>query len=236
MTKYYYKTSLLDRRSYIRILSLLTSTLGVIIFLYVAFPLLSWQLYFAPAFSQQKIEIPIPKSVYGGSGNVGSLLSNAAGSLTVDYTNARNWYPSLNFEGFNNLNYSISIPKINIDSAKVSSADYDLTRHMVQFNKDTAPGKVGNTIIFGHSTLPQLFNPNDYKTILANAYKIGVGDEIIVTLEGQKYTYKVQTVTVVEPNDTSVLAQDLSDSFITLITCTPPGTVWKRLIIKAKLT
>ncbi|MEK9178329.1 MAG: sortase [Patescibacteria group bacterium] len=235
MTKYYYKNSRLSPKSYIRILSLLISLLGIIIFLYVSFPLISYQIYFAPIFHEQKVEIPIPKSVYAGSGNIGSLLSNAGQSLTVDYTNAGNWYPTLNFEGLDNLNYLISIPSINVISAKVSSKDTDLTRHMVQFNKDTKPGKVGNTIIFGHSTLPQLFDPNNYKTILANAYKVKVGDGIVVTLDGKELNYKVQSVIVVEPNDTSVLAQDLSGSFITLITCTPPGTVWKRLIIKAKL-
>jgi len=235
MTKYYYRKSSGTSRKSLRILSLFLSLAGIIIFLYVLFPLISWQIYFAPEFRAQKIEIPIPRSVYAGAG-VGSLLSYAGQSLTTDYTNAQNWYPSSRFEKLNNLNYSLSIPKIGVVDARVSSADTDLTKHMVQFNTDTAPGRNGNTVIFGHSTLPQLFNPNDYKTILANAYKIRVGDEVIVTMGSEKYTYKVQSITVVEPNDTSVLAQDLSDSFITLITCTPPGTIWKRLIVKAKLT
>ena len=30
-------------------------------------------------------------------------------------------------------------------------------------------------------------------------------------------------------------ARDTTDSYLTLVTCTPPGTTWKRLIIKAKL-
>jgi sortase A len=29
----------------------------------------------------------------------------------------------------------------------------------------SAPGEYGNIVIFGHSTLPQLYNPKDYKTI-----------------------------------------------------------------------
>ena len=59
--------------------------------------------------------------------------------------------------------------------------------------------------------------------------------EIIVNLEKAQYSYIINSVTVVEPEDTSVLAQNFSDSFITIITCTPPGTVWKRLIIKARI-
>jgi sortase A len=90
-------------------------------------------------------------------------------------------------------------------------------------------------VIFGHSTLPQLFEENNYKTIFANAYQLEVGDEIFVNLDDVHYKYTISDISVVEPTDISVLAQDFSDSYLTLITCTPPGTVWKRLIIKAKL-
>ena len=117
----------------------------------------------------------------------------------------------------------------------MSNKDSDLSTHLVQFNSDTYPPKEGNSVIFGHSTLPQLFDPNNYKTVFANAYKIKTGDEIVITNNNRNYIYKVISLTVVEPTDTSVLAQDFSDSYLTIITCTPPGTIWKRLIIKAKI-
>jgi sortase A len=106
---------------------------------------------------------------------------------------------------------------------------------LVQFNSDSAPPHQGNTVIFGHSTLPQLYDPNDYKTIFANAYKLEVGDQMIVKMDNETYTYKIESVIVVDPDNTSVLAQNFSDSFITVITCTPPGTIWKRLIIKGRI-
>jgi sortase A len=40
---------------------------------------------------------------------------------------------------------------------------------------------------------------------------------------------------VVDPNDFGVLDQDKDGSYLTLITCTPPGTYLKRLVVKAKL-
>ena len=235
MTKYYKKKTFKGRKV-ARIFSLILSLIGVAIFLYVAFPVISWQIYFAPIFASQSFEVPIPKTAVTGGRSIAGLLSNAAAGFSVDYTNAENWYPDAQFKKLTNLNYSVSIPKINVADAKVSSADRDLTKHMVQFNTDTAPSQKGNTLIFGHSTLPQLYNPNDYKTILANASKLGVGDSIFVNMGKVSYHYKVQSIIVVEPNDTSVLAQDFSDSFITLITCTPPGTIWKRLVIKARLS
>ena len=90
-------------------------------------------------------------------------------------------------------------------------------------------------MIFGHSTLPQLFNPKNYKTIFANAYLLKENDLIYATVENITYKYRVYNISVVDPKDTSIFTQDLNDSYITLVTCTPPGTIWKRLIIKARL-
>ena len=47
--------------------------------------------------------------------------------------------------------------------------------------------------------------------------------------------YSIENISVVDPDNTSVLEQSFDDSYITLITCTPPGTIWKRLIIKARI-
>lgn len=235
MAKYYYKTRKKNFKLAFKLLSILVLIGGALLFLYTFFPLISWQIYFAPAFASQKIQAPIPTRTVINPSSIGDLIASATTSLNTDYTKAYNWYPGIN-EAKNNIGtYSISIPKIEIENAIVTNVDSDLTKHLVQFNSDTMPPKEGNTLIFGHSTLPQLYNPADYKTIFANAYKLVVGDKIITTVSNIKYNYKIESITVVEPTDTSVLAQNFSDSFITIITCTPPGTVWKRLIIKARL-
>lgn len=209
--------------------------IGAIFFAYTFFPLISWHIYFAPSAAAQKIASPIPVNNVISSGNISSLITSATGNVGSDFTNANNWYPGFESHGKNKADYTISIPKIDLTDVPVTNRDYDLTKHLVQYNSDTHPPKSGNSVIFGHSTLPQLFNRNDYKTIFANLYKIGVGDEITVKIDGKTYTYKVESVTVVEPEDTSPLAQNFTDSFLTIITCTPPGTIWKRLIVKARI-
>ena len=205
------------------------------IFTYIFFPLLSWQVYFAPAFAASSINSPIPSREIIGSGSFSSLVENVSKNLNTDYTNAYNWYPGQEVNNRLEVEYSLSIPRIGIKDALVNNKDTDLTTHLVQYNADTYPPNQGNTVIFGHSTLPQLYDPNDYKTIFANVHKLKVGDEIITKVNNQTYIYKIESVIVVEPEDTSVLAQNFSDSFITLITCTPPGTLWKRLIIKGRI-
>lgn len=237
MAKYYYKASK-NFKKLSRVLALGLVLIGVVVFLYSFIPFISWQVYFAPIFASQNVQTPIPKTTVLDPGQIANLIAQAKNSITVDYTNAANWYPNYypkdGKKGGPDL-YSISIKKIGIDKAEVSTVDYDLTRHTVNYQGTAIPPNTGNAVIFGHSTLPQLFNPNDYKTIFANAYKLQVGDEILVNMPQITYTYKVFSIIVVEADDTSVLEQNYNDSFLTLITCTPPGTTWKRLIIKAKL-
>lgn len=233
MSSYYYKKSK-NLKNFFRLISFFILLSGISILSYVFFPLVSWQIFFANA--STLINYPIPKTTIVEPNAIVSLISTASNTITgVDYTNANNWFPSvaLKKDGVN-IQYAISIPSIDIKNALVSTYDNDLTKHLVNYG-NTIPPEKGNTVIFGHSTLPQLFNPSDYKTIFANAYKIKVGDEVYTSVSKVTYRYKVEKIFVVDPGQTWVLAQDYSDKFITLITCTPPGTVWKRLIIKGRL-
>ncbi len=235
MTKHYYKSKRINYKRFLKFFSLIAVVSGALIFLYIFFPFISWQIYFAPVFAAQKINAPIPQTSVIGNGGFASLISNAAVNIGADYTKADNWYPQIKPEGGVVANYSISIPKLGIENATVTNAHNDLTKSLIQYNKNTVPPLTGNTIIFGHSTLPQLYNPSDYKTIFANAYKLESGDTISVHLRNNLYTYKIESITVVDPQDTSIFSQNPTDSFLTLVTCTPPGTVWKRLVVKARL-
>lgn len=229
MTKYYYKESKRNFKMLLRFFSIILIIGGLTVSFYTFFPLFSWQIFFASA-AGQNLNTPIPK--------LSTLINTAGSTLSVDYTNAYNWFPNYlprqnKNEGINS--YTISIPSIDIKDAIVSTSDINLAQHMINFTGTAIPPQSGNAVVFGHSTLPQLYNPKDYKTILANAYKIKVGDEIFVNFDKISYRYKVISIIIVDPSDTSVLEQDTRDSFLTLITCTPPGTVWKRLVIKSAL-
>jgi sortase A len=238
MTKYYYKKNKEVLRNAIRLLGLLLVIIGSSIALYIFFPLISWQIYFAPVFASDTIEAPIPKTTVINSSTIQTLISEASSNLVGDYTNARSWFP--NFAPTLSQepavkSYNITIPEIGISDAVVSTVDDDLTKHLINFQGTAIPPQKGNAVIFGHSTLPQLFQKDNYKTIFANAYKLKVDDVIYIDLLGARYKYVIKSITVTDPTDTSVFEQTMNQSYITLITCTPPGTIWKRLIIKAAL-
>lgn len=240
MGKIYYKRgNKLNNKKLMRFFGFLTLFAGLFVISYIFLPLLSWQIYFAPTFANQNVASPIPKNAIVSKTSVGTLLSSAVNSLSgVDYTNAQNWFPNYKFQKGEIPKiqfYTISIPKLNIKNAVVSTVDTDLTKHLVNYFGTAVPAAKGNAVIFGHSTLPQLFKKGDYKTIFSNLYKLSVGDEIIVNSGNLTYKYIVENVVVVDPDNTTVLEQNYNDSFLTLVTCTPPGTIWKRLVVKGRI-
>ena len=226
MNKYYYKkTKQIKLKKWLRTLSVSLFFFGLTIILYVFSPLAMWQIYFSPVFGEE-FAAPIPKT---------AILNS------IDYGNAKNWFTSQDLlvngqrEKPKVSSYTLSIPKIQIKDAFVSTVDMDVGKHLINYQGTSIPGDKGNAVIFGHSTLPQLFNIKDYKTIFATAYQLKIGDSIYAAVNGVSYLYKIYNITVVDPSDTSIFAQSENNFYLTLVTCTPPGTVWKRLIVRARL-
>lgn len=225
-------------RKILRIIGIILTVGGLVTAMYIFIPLVSWQIFLAPKISAETVVVPIPKATLVTPGTIVSLFSAQVRAIGgTDYTNANNWFPSYTRSGNQApvATYTIAIPRLKITHAEVSTTDTDLAHHLVNLEGTSLPPHIGNTVIFGHSTLPQLYNPLDYKTIFAYAHTLQVGDTISVDIQNIQYTYKIFSITVVDPDDTSVLQQDQDDSYLTIITCTPPGTIWKRLVIKARL-
>jgi sortase A len=75
-------------------------------------------------------------------------------------------------------------------------------------------------------------------TIFSTLDRLKDGDKILVNFDGITYEYRVEDMFEVRPTDIQILDQDKSDSFLTLVTCSPMGDPRKpkRLIVKARLT
>lgn len=132
--------------------------------------------------------------------------------------------------------YTVSIPRLEIANATAVISGDDLTKSLIHYGGTGLPGEYGNTVIFGHSTLPQFFRgTQDYKAIFATLPTIQEGDDVYVNYDGVEYRYRVYDKVVVEPNDLTPLEQKFNDSYLTLVTCVPPGTYLYRLNVKAKL-
>lgn len=237
MTKYYYiKIKRKNIRKHLRLTGVIMLLFGVFLLFYFFFPVVSYQLFLKNS-QATSFEAPLPRYLIAREKGLSSLLSERLASLTQDFTDARNWFPGSVSASTNSLldSYLISIPKLGIEGAQVSTKNFDLLRNLVHYSGTSNPGDPGTSVIFGHSTLPQLFNPKNYKTIFATLHKLKVRDEVLINVEGITYKYKIFSITVTDPTDPNIFSQSYDDSYITLVTCTPPGTVWKRLIVQASL-
>lgn len=169
-----------------------------------------------------------------------TLLSPLSSSQS-DFTKASNWFPEAtenkNFNASKVSFYTISIPKLKIEDAIVSIGGEDLSKSLVQYPGTALPGKRGNAVIFGHSILSIFYNPKNYLAIFSTIPTLKKGDEILVNFDGISYKFEVEEMFEIYPTDIQILQQDTTDSFLTLVTCVPPGDPrnLKRLIVRARV-
>ncbi len=204
---------------------------GALILAWVAWPIISFTVVTSDLFAKTVTPIQDTKSLSP------VVFASSDFSPGSEFTNANAWFPtSPQKKVVTAVNsYTLSIPKLKIEDANVVIAGDDLSKSLIHYGGTGLPGAYGNTVIFGHSTLPQFFNPKNYKTIFSTLPTMKVGDEINITFDGISYTYIVFELTVSDPSDLSALEQKFDDSYLTLITCVPPGTYWQRLHVKARL-
>ncbi len=124
----------------------------------------------------------------------------------------------------------VTAPILFINTYDEATIEDNLRNGVVHYYQTAEPGKVGNTFITGHSS-NYWWKTGADNYIFANLDKLAVGDQAKIYYEGNKFLYQITEIKVVDPTDLSVLEQT-SKPTLTLMTCTPPGTSWKRLIVK----
>lgn len=141
----------------------------------------------------------------------------------------------------------IIVPKINLEAnvvienfdASNDAATWDiLEKGVVLYPYTGLPGeKDQNPVFFGHSS-NNIFNHGVAKFIFVRLHELQVGDTYAINYGGKQYVYKVFARYVVNPNQVEYLYQQPKDlgkvAMSTLITCDPPGTAYKRLILQGE--
>src|SRR5690348_9028009 len=135
MTKTYYeKRQKKNIKILFRALALVMVGAGFLLIAYIFFPLLSWQIYFAPVFASQNVASPLPHSTTVSGSALCSLVSSAVQSFFgVDIDNTKKWYTRKNVlpeaahpKSLCTLSQFLS----NIQSALVSTVDNNLAAHL----------------------------------------------------------------------------------------------------------
>lgn len=133
----------------------------------------------------------------------------------------------------------VIIPKINVEipvdysqtSTDAKTIETALDKGIVHYPTTVRPGEAGNAAFFGHSS-NNIFNPGKYKFAFVLLHELVEGDTFYLTNDGKAYAYRVISRTVVEPTQVSVLGPvPGKTATATLITCDPPGTSLKRLVV-----
>lgn len=136
-------------------------------------------------------------------------------------------------------NPEIIIPKINVEipvnyneqSTDETTIENDLQSGIVHYPTTVQPGQNGNSAFFGHSS-NNIFSPGKYKFAFVLLHTMLPGDTFYLTYSGKVYVYKVISKTVVDPSDVGVLGPVPGQTATaTLITCDPPGTSLRRLVL-----
>ena len=133
------------------------------------------------------------------------------------------------------------IPKINVEvpvdyaienlsEATIQDSLRDGATHYPLPGANATPGQNGNTVILGHSS-NDIFNQGAYKFVFVLLDRLQIGDMYYLHYNGTRYIYKVTEIKVIDPTDVKALQIGDAKPMSTLVTCTPPGTALKRLLI-----
>ncbi len=224
-----------------RSLSYVILVVGMLLMFWAYYPIISFEIY-ARLFFKDGAASPVPESLTATSLQFAQTVyadTNQYSNNLRDFTQANVWFPvsnvSLPKENIDISQYSLSIPKLNLKNLQVDVGGEDLSKSLIHYLPTSKPGQYGNVAIFGHSTIPQLFNAKDYKTVFTYLPQMDIGDKVYIDVEGSSFEYEVYDMFIVKPEQVSVLEQKFNAAYLTLITCVPPGTYKERLIIKAKL-
>ena len=161
-----------------------------------------------------------------------------------DFTEIKNGYDPA-APGDTKPAYVLVINKIRVEvpinwslSADEADIQEDLKSGVVRLPDTGVPGQWGNTVISGHSS-NYVWVEGKYNYIFKNLNDLAVGDEIIIRATQKngksfEYKYKVVDKNVTVPDDPKIFEENGKPA-VTLVTCWPLNTNWKRLAVRAEM-
>jgi len=137
--------------------------------------------------------------------------------------------------------FGIVIPKIAANSKVIADVDWQnsreyqraLTKGVAHAEGTALPGENGNVFIFAHSGV-DFYEAARYNAVFYLTDKLEKGDEIYIFYKKKKFVYKVTEKKIARPEEISYLEGDASRKTLTLMTCWPPGTTLKRMVVVAE--
>lgn len=136
-----------------------------------------------------------------------------------------------------------NVPIVDADESLLEEKKWDelnaqieeqLHNGVVHYPHTAKPYEYGNVFLTGHSSYYS-WDKGSYKDVFALLYVMEVGDEFMIYYEGREYVYRVSEIVEVKPDEVEVMRQGGERKIATLMTCTPPGTNLRRLLVVGEL-
>jgi len=219
-------------KNFDRFFFILMTIVGLSSMVFAAGPIFFWQIKTLPRMLKSVQNYPVPQQ------EVLSVKSTLASTVQIAQDPDGFSYFTTNYKPQEPRpsEFYLSIPKLEIEKALVKVDTIKFDKNLSLFPGAAIPGEIGNSFITGHSVLPQFFSADNYRTIFSHLSDLEVGDEVLVELEGKQLRYVVQYSKIVDPHDLSVLAPISANARnLTLMSCVPPGTNSKRLVVITSL-
>lgn len=137
------------------------------------------------------------------------------------------YWDTLDVSGTGMIGY-ISVPKINQELPLYHGTDdvvLSVAAGHLQGSALPIGGKGRHCVVSAHRGLPTA-------TLFTHLDRMEIGDTFSFTILDRTFTYEVDQIRIVEPDDTTLLQAEAGRDYCTLLTCTPYGINTQRLLVR----
>lgn len=156
-------------------------------------------------------------------------LMQDGGRFSMTDEDKEEYMDNLNIDGKGMMGY-LKVPKLGINVPIMHTTEESVLQTSVGHVEGTSLPVGGNgthAALSAHTGLPSA-------VLFTYLEELEEGDTFTVYILGEAHKYVIDRISVVLPGDTSELAIDPNEDYITLITCTPYGQNTHRLMVRGK--
>ena len=148
-------------------------------------------------------------------------------SPLIEYKQLENYREILDISGTGMMGY-ITIPKINQELPVYhGTGDAVLSEAVGHYEGSSLPvgGLSTHSVVSAHRGLPTA-------TLFTHLDRMEIGDTFSFKILNRTFTYEVDQIRIVDPNDISLIGIEEGKDYCTLLTCTPYGINTQRLLVR----
>ncbi len=137
------------------------------------------------------------------------------------------YWKTLDVSGTGMMGY-VSIPKIGEELPLYHGTNDDVLANACgHFQGSSLPigGKGTHSVLSAHRGLPTA-------TLFTHLDRMEIGDTFTITILDRTFTYEVDQIRIVQPDDTNLIQAVPDKDYCTLLTCTPYGINTERLLVR----